>query len=551
MLHAADERSSTAEAIVPAIWDNMGSIGIQQSNQPSRNLPKSVANMAASLGKHEQVVARLRQQLTDSLASHQQRLMQDLEVLIQQTAAKAAAEATAGAAVGAAAGAAALAALQAHMSVTVNAAASSSNFVASRSLQQDDTPRVLVRKLSLQRLRAAAAGAQLLQQQLSAAETKLDMHRAAAVAAKQRMHQLEQLLQQQQQQQPAPSIADRQQPIAHQQEQQADPGPYQHQLQTTYNSKCSQHHHQWSMSVEPQTPDSGDCTSSSSSSWQAPASSSFAVAGNTATAAPYADAEQGAREAAERTAVNRQLAGIISSETAVPHNWQIILSPRVDSRGHLQQALVQNQVAHQQATSTAATVEPTQGDRKLVVAGPGQSSDQPQPQGGLSQQQLSVVQHQSNNLLRQLHLALTDNTVLCYECMHLQQLLVQERLAGHSACQAVALKLASDIFTIRNQLEEVQLELDVQTLTNEVAELAAAASGQQVLPGVDAYHRQDADTCEVSRSGEQLRHTLAAAAPAASPSECSARHRASLLQLLEEHKEKNKVRRSTCRLKLV
>jgi hypothetical protein len=44
-------------------------------------------------------------------------------------------------------------------------------------------------------------------------------------------------------------------------------------------------------------------------------------------------------------------------------------------------------------------------------------------------------QQQQLRLQDQLRMAICDNTVLCYECMHLQHLLVQERFVGRSACQ--------------------------------------------------------------------------------------------------------------------
>jgi hypothetical protein len=188
-------------------------------------------------------------------------------------------------------------------------------------------------------LQAATAHIQLLQSKLGAAEAKLAMHRAAAVAAKQRIDDLEGMMMQ---------------------------------LQQQHNSKllntllgAQQSEDSGAVGV-PHTPDycgGSSCCCGSSALRSAPADG----CGNLTDAAALA-AEAGDRQ--------QQHPG-----------WDIVLSP-----------------------SIAPAV--------------------------LQQQQLQL-----GRLTDQLRMAICDNTVLCYECMHLQHLLVQERFVGRSACQVSSLLL--------------------------------------------------------------------------------------------------------------
>lgn len=455
---------------------------------------QSVAGLAASLGKHEHVIARLRQQLNESLTAHQQRLTQELQQIIQATAVQAAAGACAGAAAGAAAGGAAAtkwaqaaaaaacrrdglvrpAALPGSSTATGTAstvAASCAHVADSGSSQQQ-----LIDKHELMQLRAAAAQAQVLQQRLEAAEAKLSIHRAAAVAAKQRIHSLEDLLIQQHQlqvQQLSKAAMDMPQQVTEQQQQQEQP----------------QHHHQQSSLIgAPQTPESGSSANTGCScncfddDYAAPANDgSYCTAVVERNPALQASSSSAAVAPLEQLPQHQGQQQQLDTE---PPSWDLMLSPG-PSPAELQQII-----------------------------------------------RLRGLECQASSLQDHLRMAIVDNTVLCYECMHLQHLLVQERLAGRSACQAAALKLAGDVITLRSQLQEAQAELDLGKLACQVA-------------GLGTQQRQQQQEQEVAQqqSWQQIDHQsqqqeAGGCSAAAYVEQC----RASVLRTVEDHMAQNQVR---------
>jgi hypothetical protein len=184
------------------------------------------------------------------------------------------------------------------------------------------------------KLQAATAHLQLLQSKLGAAEAKLAMHRAAAVAAKQRIDDLEGMLMQLQLQHRSKLL---QTLLAGQQPLKAAGVP--HTLDCVDGGECC-------------------CISAlQAASADGCASQDAAAAG------------------------------------AAPSAWQ------------------QHQLQQLQHPSWELALSPSHAPAMLH-----------------QQQQLQRLQEQ-------LRMAICDNTVLCYECMHLQHLLVQERFVGKSACQ--------------------------------------------------------------------------------------------------------------------
>jgi hypothetical protein len=341
-------------------------------------MQQSMAGLSASLGKHEHVIARLRQQLNESLAQHQQKLTQELARIIQATAAQVAAGASAGAAASAAAAmdwaqAAAAAACgspgssELGMTFTQNSSSKSCNCRCTCAItaggavatavadshdmagSSDDIvsdsncssgPQQRWDAASLRaKLQFATGRIQLLQSQLQSSEAKLAMHRAAAVAAKERIGGLEGMLIQLQQQHSSKvlqTLLGMQQPP-----EAAAAGEVQHTSDCCAGDAC--------------------CCGSGCQAASADGCASQAAA------------------AAAHTVVGLQ------EQQQQHQGWELALSP-TGAPG----------VPHQQ-----------------------------------QQQQLLRLQDQ-------LRMAICDNTVLCYECMHLQHLLVQERFVGRSACQVGA-----------------------------------------------------------------------------------------------------------------
>jgi hypothetical protein len=151
---------------------------------------RSVQRLSSSLGRHEVVVARLKQQLALSVTSHELQLTQELQDAIKQAALTTAAGAEAG--VAAAAGAA-VAAAEHALGTSASARGSlagSLNGGACFSSLNGSAPGARQLQLvasadaaELVQLRAAAAQADQLRQQLQASEAKLAMHRTAAGAS--------------------------------------------------------------------------------------------------------------------------------------------------------------------------------------------------------------------------------------------------------------------------------------------------------------------------------------------------------------------------------
>jgi hypothetical protein len=345
------------------------------------HMQESMAGLTASLGKHEHVIARLRQQLNESLAQHQQKLTQELARIIQATAAQAAAGASAGAAAGAAASAAAamgwaqaaaaaacgsagvgeqgvasthgssskacsckctcaVTATGAAATATVNShgvTGSSNDVFGDGSGPQQRWDAASLRA----QLQLATAHMQLLQSQLQSAEAKLAMHRAAAVAAKQRIDSLEGLLMQ---------------------------------LQQHHSSKVLQ-----TLPGVQQLPEAAAAVAAGGVQHAADCGGGDACCCGSAW--QDASADGCASQATAAAAAGWLTLNSLQEQQQQQHlGWELALSPR-HAPGMLHQ-----------------------------------------------QQQLLRLQDQ-------LRMAICDNTVLCYECMHLQHLLVQERLVGRSACQ--------------------------------------------------------------------------------------------------------------------
>lgn len=174
-----------------------------------------VQRVSASLGRHEQVVARLKQQLAHSLSTHEVKLTQELQDVIKQATLGSVAGAAAGAAAAAAFGAgSAVAAAEAALAGTSPLTSLSGRFarVASSSGNGRGSsgggggannmggcgsgpciaghtgwlawPPVLgligSHGVDYQQLQTALTRIAMLQQQLEAAEAKLDLHRSAA-----------------------------------------------------------------------------------------------------------------------------------------------------------------------------------------------------------------------------------------------------------------------------------------------------------------------------------------------------------------------------------
>lgn len=472
--------------------------------QPVQDL---VSNMMNGLRQHEQVVAELRRQLDGSLAAHQQRLMQELELVIQQTAGQALAPLPA------------CAGYHGTASQSDMALYGSAGQVAASGQSGSSVPEC---RVELQDLQAATAHAQVLQQQLDAAEAKLSMHRAAAVAAKQRITDLEHLLQQ----------------------------------HRTAQNQCSGHQ-QTQAAADAHQPVGHPNFQLPEHLQQVAANSCVSLAESTAgfECGLSKDCNQGCCKysAMSQEAHSQQSLGVGTSSPAlaVPAGdqcWDIILSPRVVT-GQLR--FKQYPSAQQDCQAFCdghMSTGSNQGSGLKSANSLTQSATVDSPNG----QQIQQLQQQSTSLLDKLRLTLRDNTVLSYECMHLQNLLVQERLVGRGACQSVALKLACDVVTLTQQLEEVRVELDIERLKRELQESMSADDPLEHETTMTKSSQQHGEYSThgdnpAGRSGDDDGDTSADAQTnvprklGVTAAECVAAHQRVMMNMLGGHTTANKV----------
>jgi hypothetical protein len=405
----------------------------------SEQLKKSVGDASASLGKHELVVVRLRKQLHDSLLVHQEQLTQQLQQLVHKAASEAAASAA-------------------------TSAASAVSSPGKSPVGTESAEAFAERHNSL-----AAEQMVEFQQQLSAVEARLHQHKAAAINTKQRILKLEALLCRQQSLQMQQHIPHGLQPHGS-----SIPQAIDHQC----NSVWQQQHYLLPHKVTCTSAQSA-CTSQYEGSCNpqhifGTGSLSTLLEVSTPSAPAFAS-----RSPADPD--TSPTAGNSSSRTVLPAGtcFSTQASTDLSSAGSIARAA---SAAGSEQMWPLAHVPDLEGQQLLAVTpriSPNTVSlSQLQQQQQQPPEQPPTVQ-QMQRVLEYLRMAMADNTVLSCECLHLQQLLVQERMIGRSSCEAVAVKLASDVIRLRSRLHKAENALLMGQVATEMSSITGCGNEQE------------------------------------------------------------------------